>query len=80
MNKELTALELLATRSTEALCMAHQIKDETITKQPFNMASYREGQAIAFSDAHKIMEKELRRLCNLFQNGALSIDSFNIVL
>lgn len=78
-----SALEILANRSNDATNSAHAYRSEAQTWQDANkvdMKSYREGQAIGYLDARKIMEEELRRLCNRFQNGCLRIEDFGIVL
>jgi hypothetical protein len=79
----LTALQVLddravvATRSCDA---ARDMKKQRGERVEVDTMSYRNGQAIAFLDAKKIMEAELRRLCNRFQNGMLSVDDFGINL
>lgn len=77
-----TALELLADRC-EVASKAARARRATETPQEQRkvcMRSYREGEAIAYNDARKIMDKELRRLCNLMQNGCLRIEDFGINL
>lgn len=79
----LTALELLADRSVTAGNAERACRDRAETRAERDVhhhASYLNGQDIAYIDARKIMEAELRRLCNKFQNGNLSIDDFGIVL
>ena len=44
------------------------------------MKAYYNGEAIAYIDATKLVKEELRRLCNKFQNGNLSVDDFGVVL
>ena len=44
------------------------------------MKSYREGEAAAYLRAERLVKEELKRLCNKFQNGYLSIDDFGITL
>lgn len=81
--KTFTALDVLADRSNTATNAAHRIRDKATTlaeAKAHNHKSYQEGSAIAYTEAHKIMTAELRRLCNRFQNGYLSIDDFGIVL
>ena len=78
----ITALDLLSARSAEASQSANRRRAE-LTPQDARkvcMKSYREGEAIAYSDARKIMDAELRRLCNRMQNGCLTIADFGIVL
>ena len=79
---KITALELLADRSHTATKSASKSRaSQTIQQQSaVCMRSYSEGEAIAYTDARKIMEAELRRLCNRFQNGCLSVSDFGIVL
>ena len=81
--KPLTALQMLddlavtATRSCDRARTAKKVRGE---RAEVDTMSYRNGQAIAFIDAKRLMEKELRRLCNRFQNGILSVDDFGITL
>lgn len=72
--KELTALEMLAYRSAAA---SRQAAEGRWSERAIN---YEQGKAFAYNEAHKLMTEELRRLCNLFQNGALSVSDFNVVL
>lgn len=38
--------------------------------------AYKEGEAAAYNDAHRIMKAELQRLRNLLQNGSLTQADF----
>lgn len=81
--KTLTALEVLDDRAVTAakLCdKRRNDKKELGVSTDIDMMSYRNGQAIAFIDAKGIMERELRRLCNRFQNGQLTVEDFGVVL
>ena len=83
LGRPLTALEVLGTRSVEALNACNAARDRASTWQERDrvcMKSYRNGEAIAYIDARRIMDAELRRLCNKFQNGALSVSDFGLVL
>jgi hypothetical protein len=44
------------------------------------MQSYHEGKSIAYMDARMIVDAELKKLCNKFQNGNLTISDFDVVL
>lgn len=82
-SKKLTALEVVGDRGFVASNSAQRRKDaceDWKEASKVDMKSYALGEAAAYNDARKIMEAELRRLCNLFQNGALSIDAFGITL
>lgn len=72
--KQLSALEVLADRSCVSGRNAYKHERGSTHR------SYLEGEAIAYTEAANIMRKELHRLCNLFQNSALQISDFNIVL
>jgi hypothetical protein len=74
------ALETLSNRSADAGNAARERRATAETPTAKALAAYREGEAIAYSDAHRIMTAELRRLCNRFQNGCLSVADFGIVL
>jgi hypothetical protein len=79
----LTALELIADRSIVASNVASARRDRCETRRERDMVdqkSYNMGEAAAYNDARTIMEKELRRLCNKFQNGSLTVADFGIVL
>lgn len=79
----LTALEVLDDRAVTASKLYDQrraTKKELGVSTDVDMMSYRNGQAIAFIDAKGIMERELRRLCNRFQNGQLTVADFGVVL
>ena len=81
--KTLTALELLDDHAVTSNRASDKRRDaKKIAGEPTLtcMMSYRNGEAIAYLDAKKIMEAELRRLCNRFQNGQLSVDDFGVVL
>lgn len=76
-------LDHLANRGNTATATAERLRARAETRQErdsHDHKSYQEGAAIAYIDAGKIVEAELRRLCNRFQNGCLSIDDFGIVL
>lgn len=77
-----TALEILADRCAIASKSANDRRaSQTMQEQrAVCMRSYREGEAAAYNDARKLMETELRRLCNRMQNGCLTISDFGIVL
>lgn len=79
----LTALELLGDRCVTANNAAAVHRDRAETRQErdhVDMKSYRMGEAVAYNEARAIMDKELRRLCNRFQNGCLSVSDFGVVL
>jgi hypothetical protein len=81
MTKPLTALEVLADRSLVANRSMYKHQDEAKTWKEANhvdMKSYRNGEAIAYNDAHHIMQRELERLRNLWQNGALTYADFGL--
>lgn len=69
---KLTALEVLADRSNLASDNARIHEKNTF------MRGYREGQASAYNSASITMQCELERLRNLFQNGMLNYDSFDL--
>jgi molecular chaperone GrpE (heat shock protein) len=77
MNK---ALDYIGIRSTEATAQANKYRDKAPTLAEANavdMKSYKQGEAIGFNDAYKIMYAELQRLQNRFQNNVLTIDDFS---
>lgn len=79
----LTALEMLDDHSVTANKAATVRRDRAETRKErdhVDMKSYRMGEAAAYLAARNLMEAELRRLCNRFQNGALSVGDFGIVL
>lgn len=79
----LTALEVLKDRgvvATNAMNRRRDAIEGRTERNAVDMKSYRNGEAIAYIDSAKIMEAELRRLCNKFQNGNLSVDDFGVVL
>lgn len=81
MPKELTAIEMLNTRSSEATALSNKLRDRCPTRQKrdeVDMKSYWQGEAIAFLDAQKIFTKELERLRNRWQNNMLTFDDFGV--
>ena len=79
----MTALELLADKGNCATTIcdrARAARKEAGKRENYDGESYWNGQAIAFIDAEKLMKAELRRLCNLFQNGSLTVADFGVVL
>lgn len=79
----LTALQLLDDRAhvaTVSCERARADRKEAGKPERNDWESYRNGQACAYIDARRIMDEELRRLCNRFQNGCLSVDDFGVVL
>lgn len=84
MPKPLTFLELLGDRAFVAGNAAHERRSlKTFaerTAHPIDMQAYREGEAAAYNEARNLADKELRRLCNLLQNGSLRISDFGIHL
>lgn len=81
--KPLTALQVLDDRSVSATRNADRYRDDAKTRQErdaIDMKSYRSGEAYAYMDARKVMEAELRRLCNKFQNGSLTVADFGVIL
>lgn len=81
--KYITALEVLGDRSFTSNNAANKCRAKAETFEEahnVDMKSYYEGEAFAYNDARIFMDKELRRLCNLFQNGALQISDFGIHL
>lgn len=69
---KLTALGQIADRMTVASAAAYAHRENN----SFAMQNYREGEAAAYNDAHKIMKAELQRLRNLLQNGSLTQADF----
>lgn len=83
LGRQLTALEVLEDRSMVAIKAQNAARDRAETRLERDrtcMKSYRNGEAVAYIDARRIMEAELRRLCNKFQNGALCVSDFGLVL
>lgn len=84
MTKTCTTLELIADRAFVATNAANARRAAKTyaerTAHPTDMQAYREGESAAYNDAHKLVSAELKRLCNLFQNGALQISDFGIHL
>jgi hypothetical protein len=83
MTKTLTALELISDRALTRHRAATNYRDRIEDRRErdrIDGKSYNMGAEAGLCEARAIMEKELRRLCNLFQNGALSIDAFGIEL
>jgi hypothetical protein len=81
--KPLTALQVLDERAnTSSRLSGERRSAEKCAGDPVLtcMMSYRNGEAIAYICASRVMEAELRRLCNRFQNGILSVDDFGVVL
>ena len=80
MTKELTAMQYLGVLSSEASELANKARDSRppLGRNTIDMASYRDGEAIAYNRAHRLMTEELRRLRNLWQNNALSFDDFGV--
>jgi hypothetical protein len=72
------ALQALENRSADASRSAQERRDRPEKRTPIDMASYREGEAIAFSDAHKIVTTELRRLRAAYQGGYLTLSDFGV--
>jgi hypothetical protein len=70
------ALEVLYSRSSDCSKDAQRRRAEKRT--PVDMASYREGETIGYSDAAKIMKAELKRLQLAFQNGHLTVSDFGV--
>ena len=83
MTKTFTALDQLADRAVTAGKAESAIRAKAKTRDEFcfhHHASYKNGEAVAYIEARKIVEAELRRLCNRFQNGCLDISDFGINL
>ena len=73
------ALTKLSNRSSDATKSGDKYRDAAATREEARkicMKSYREGEAIAYSDAYGIMQAELERLRNLWQNGSLTYSDF----
>lgn len=68
-----TALNKIAERSSLASKAAQRSR---CGGRPEAAERY-EGAAFAYSEAHREMKREIERLRNLFQNGALSMDEFD---
>lgn len=79
---KLTALEKLADNCTVAANAATTArnlnKEHGATATRLRSQGYNEGKNAAYNDAHAIMKAELKRLRNLWQNGALTYDAFNV--
>lgn len=83
MADRITLLEGINNRQRDASRQCEAERNKAQTRQERDavcMKSYRNGEAIAYIDAGKMVEAELRRLCNRFQNGCLTIDDFGIIL
>jgi hypothetical protein len=81
MTTTCTALDVLADRCTIANNAAHEKRaacEDWKAARHIDMKSYRQGEAVAYNDAHHIMKRELERLRNLWQNGGLSYDAFGL--
>ena len=79
--KPLTALEILADRSSTAIKASNRCRDDQRDDRPtrtVTAADCHMAEAVAFNDAYLVMKRELERLKNLWQNGSLTIDSFNV--
>lgn len=74
--KRLTALEMLADCGSTSATAAFRHRQAATERKQTDMGSYREGEAAAYADAHRILKAELARLRNAFQNGHLSMDDF----
>lgn len=77
--RRLTALELLADHGATAAKTAADRRASAETREAANrvcMKSYREGEAAAYNDAYFLMKRELERLRNLWQNGAITYSDF----
>lgn len=57
-----------------------QVRKNSNRTNSFDHRFYYEGQIIGLLDAHKLVKEELYRLCNKFQNDALTVSDFGIVL
>lgn len=69
---KLTALGRIAENST----LANKARLNAKDRGNAAMENYREGEAAAYNEAHKIMKAELQRLRNLLQNGSLTQADF----
>ena len=77
------ALDRLAQREAVATDSAYRRRQrykEKGVRPEVNMLCYHEGEAAALREAHALMEAELRRLCNRFQNGQLTVADFGVTL
>jgi hypothetical protein len=77
--RRLTVLELITDRSSVATRAANKHRDECEDWKEAGrvcMKSYRQGEAIAYKDAHDVMKRELERLRNLWQNGSITYSDF----
>lgn len=76
---ETTGIGFLALRATECARYRDELtaKLENPFATRFDNISYQQGKVEAFNDAHVIMKRELERLKNLFQNGALTLSDFD---
>lgn len=80
-SNRLTALETLAEYEKVAATTAERCRRRYKEARTFHNAEskgYHEGVASGYNNARAIMQAELSRLKNLFQNGALNIDSFGV--
>ena len=76
-----TTLDLIADLTSISTRAASEHRDVCASRfeaSHTDMKSYREGQAAAYNDAHKLMQRELERLRNLWQNGSLRADDFGL--
>lgn len=81
MTKKLTALETMAEYERIAGDHAERARNrfkESKTLHNAESKGYREGVASGYNNARAIMQAELRRLMNRFQNGSLCMDDFGV--
>ena len=80
MEQKLTTVQYLGQLSFEAYTREKKLRDACNTRQEalhIDQKSYEQGKAIAYMDAQRIVENELKRLRNLWQNNTLTYDAFN---
>ena len=75
--KRLTALEYLTECCSLSLEQKNRHHDAKLVNS-FDMESYYTGEAVGYTDSHAFMKRELQRLKNLFQNGALTVEDFGV--
>lgn len=71
--RRLTALEQIADRCALVNDAARNARADGFAERQ----AYREGESVGLTYAYNIMKKELARLQNLYQNGALRASDFD---
>lgn len=70
-------MNTLSTATTNAENARNSFK-EAATLRRAESKGYNEGKAAAYNDAYYVMKAELERLRNRLQNGALTLDDFEV--